>query len=698
MTRSNTHRRFNNFYEAVKAIVVVFICGLFFLIPMETHAWDPDAYNSGKSLGAEMDAKLNTTDGITERISNPMTSDSSSMRTMDDRLVFGSQIQAPSSNAFLEVLIQPSGTGDITSLNIRQDTNFDGNPDYGYRVSSPLSGICSNGFISADVGTWNRKRYYVWQADSRGRLTAAQAPSMLSLAGCYCINSSCGSNLVWNNISIVLRDIGGGMVSAIQQQMPFTITNVDILQTEIKYYGQASNRMGNTAGVPESGVSDPERYFDDGRGELPGDQEALRQSRDPDSLYSQLNALGNTIGNEYETRRCDIRRQVQLNPQTEIIGYDVNFYVGYDANGSSKECFWANDSGACKDVWNQGGGWVQCRATNIDNLGTIVHSIIDSGACIPYTDPVSGQSGCFSPPGTINVRSYEFVRQADSGTTPGCYGSGDDRTHEIWRVKAYVVDHPESYQQTTTGQLILGVTDVPRITRTGSCGTMDLNGCHKFDEKICDHTDSGCVYTYLNYNATGLIPVSGCFSEVSPSTGAVWTFCADGSRITYQSGSNQGILESGTDVWWNIHCTYTCDAGSLYDFNNAQMRTANIQNTLNPGTATLAYQDLNPQTGRRTRYTTAIPPREDVPHCEASCRVKILVQDTQAALSGTTDDYRTTVNSYEFAIRKCVNNVCPIGRGEILVQNCGCTSYFNEAASMLQVVQDAGKDLICSRD
>ena len=46
---------------------------------------------------------------------------------------------------------------------------------------------------------------------------------------------------------------------------------------------------------------------------------------------------------------------------------------------------------------------------------------------------------------------------------------------------------------------------------------------------------------------------------------------------------------------------------------------------------------------------------------------------------------------------KCENNICPIGQGEILEQNCGCTNYFNAAASTLQVMADASKDIICSQ-
>ncbi len=132
----------------------------------------------------------------------------------------------------------------------------------------------------------------------------------------------------------------------------------------------------------------------------------------------------------------------------------------------------------------------------------------------------------------------------------------------------------DTWKQITQGNLIIGVKDVPQISKTGDCAGMDVTRCQKIDEKICDQNDSGCGYTVQNYHATGLIPLAGCYNQASLNTGATWTFCADGSRITYQSGANRGILESGSDVWWNIHRTYTCEAGALYDFTSVQQRSA----------------------------------------------------------------------------------------------------------------------------
>jgi len=212
---------------------VVFLLGLAVLSFLSSvgYAWDAAAYNAGKSAGSDMHSKLNNTGKIRQRFSNPMTSNGTAMSTMDDTQSFSAQLTAPSSDVFLDLFVAPSGTGDLTTVTISQDTNFDGTPDYAYSLSSPVSGVCSNGFISGDTGTWNNLHYYVWSADSSGRVTAVEVPSMMSLAGCYCINASCGSNLVWTNIDIVLRDLGGGVVSAIEQQRNFTITNVDITGT-----------------------------------------------------------------------------------------------------------------------------------------------------------------------------------------------------------------------------------------------------------------------------------------------------------------------------------------------------------------------------------------------------------------------------------------------------------------------------------
>jgi len=179
-------------------------------------------------------------------------------------------------------------------------------------------------------------------------------------------------------------------------------------------------------------------------------------------------------------------------------------------------------------------------------------------------------------------------------------------------------------------------------------------------------------------------------------TGLNWTFCVNGSSLTYQQGAQSGVLESGTDIWWNIHRTYSCEANTVYDFTNAQQRAGHIQDSLSDNGTTLTFQDFNPNTGATTNNSISLPPREDVERCEESCLVRVPVQDTQASLTGTMADYRTSVNTHKDILRACENGVCPFNAGEVLVKDCQCTNYFNQAATTLQLVHDAGRDMICS--
>ncbi len=90
--------------------------------------------------------------GVTNNVSNPLTSSNTPMTTVDGSTSFSGQLQCPNSQKFMEVLIQPGATGDIDTFIVSQDTNFDGTPDYTFQVPFPVSGICANGVITCDPG------------------------------------------------------------------------------------------------------------------------------------------------------------------------------------------------------------------------------------------------------------------------------------------------------------------------------------------------------------------------------------------------------------------------------------------------------------------------------------------------------------------------------------------------------------------
>src|SRR6266542_3254651 len=172
-----------------------------------------DGKTSGTSAARTALSRFGNADTSNRNISQPMTSPTKLMQTVDGSQSFQANITSPASAKFLEVFIQPGGAGDLQKVMISQDLDTDGTFDYVYTLPRPVSGVCGNGYIACDLGTWNHCQYFKWSAGPDGKVADVSA-SITDLGGCYCINSSCGSNLAWSNSSVVLQDVGGGIVNA----------------------------------------------------------------------------------------------------------------------------------------------------------------------------------------------------------------------------------------------------------------------------------------------------------------------------------------------------------------------------------------------------------------------------------------------------------------------------------------------------
>ena len=210
-----------------------------------------DGQTAGQNAGKSALTKFGSKNSVNTNISQPMTNSANLMQTVDGAKTFQATLNAPSADKFLEILIQPSGTGDLQQVLISQDNNADGVTDNVYTLPMRVSGVCANGFISCTAGTWLNCINYTWGADASNNVTAVSA-SLVDLGGCYCINSSCGSNLVWTNSSIVLKDLGGGIVNAIHQNNPaLTISSVSSTPVTITYFGQVTSKASTGSGVPK---------------------------------------------------------------------------------------------------------------------------------------------------------------------------------------------------------------------------------------------------------------------------------------------------------------------------------------------------------------------------------------------------------------------------------------------------------------
>jgi len=553
----------------------------------------------GQQAGSQVKSEIGSTDQIQSRISNPLTSDDKPLQTFaptyettEQTILFNGQLTAPSSNAFLEIFAQPSSSGDLAGVYVKQDTDFDNTVDYVYNLSVQVSGVCANGIISCDAGTWNNCSYYKWTADNNAKVSLAPVGSIADLAACYCVNNNCGGNLVWNNLNIILKDLGGGVVSAIHTRDPqYTITNVSTDGPAIKYYGQKTSEQGTgfsyqttppnqeADGVYLSGSMSPEQYYQGGMGTLPVDDEVAGQTGDANSYHSLL------------------ADSFSAQPNVELVSCTISNNIIVD----QAQC-------------NSNGVIITCSITNSS-----------------YPNQIECQTNCQNP----------------------------------------------------------------ELVANNSCNVN--SSCDLKEEKVYDENGINYIQTRRNFNSTGLTPFPYC--KTISTIGHTYTACMDGANATiYKDDGTNQILGSGDNIWWRIERVYECESDNEYDFTDAMERTKHVTGSVQDNTTSMHYEDYNTDTGETPGYNVDLLNMGAYENCEKACKVRKPLSDTQAGVGGTTSDYRTTTASYVDEYRPCNNDVCPVAAGETILKDCACLNDFAEATSTMQVLSNAGKDMICSEN
>ena len=110
-----------------------------------------DGKTAGQDAGRAILRNFGTRDAFNRNLSQPMTDPAASLKTIDGVTSFQANLTAPSSAKFLELLIQPSGTGDLQQVLISQDLDTDGAIDNVHVVPNLVSGVCANGYISCKI-------------------------------------------------------------------------------------------------------------------------------------------------------------------------------------------------------------------------------------------------------------------------------------------------------------------------------------------------------------------------------------------------------------------------------------------------------------------------------------------------------------------------------------------------------------------
>lgn len=278
-----------------KGIILLIISLIFFSLAYAEE--DFDAKSSAESLYSTAKQKTGSPESLMKNFVNPLLGNGT-LYNIEGSQSFQATLVCPSSQRFLEILMQPQETGD-TNFFVYYDTNFDGNFDGSYAFMG-VSGICSDGFIKCDAGTWQNCKYY--KVIFNGNSFSEEEISFNDLTSCFCINNACGNNLVWKNKKYILSTFGGVIVSALQSfNSHYAVTKTEVQDVVIRYYGQDTTKCSYSSSTV-AGTTNPEIYFGN-----PYQMVSEAQSQMGTSEFTQLFT---NLQENLSEKVCTIRRMI----------------------------------------------------------------------------------------------------------------------------------------------------------------------------------------------------------------------------------------------------------------------------------------------------------------------------------------------------------------------------------------------------
>ena len=630
------------------------------------------ADSSGTASGNMVLQRYGTKDALNQNLSVPMTNSATPMHTVNGATSFTAASSVPSSKQFLQILIQPASTGDLSTVVVMQDLNGGGAFTNSSTLGMPVSGVCANGFISCTPGTWSNCQPYIWQSDNTGALSVAPT-GITQLGGCYCINSSCGNALAWKNASLVLKDLGGGAVGAIHvADASVVISNVSTDTTTISYYGQLVRNATNAgqsslpALASSPTVMQDQSYYNNWASlDAAKNNIATAQGSDPTSLYYQVvNGVGaNTGGSQ---RSCTVKRA------GVITSVPVASYSG------------TGSGGLCDDYY---------LYAQIKQVGNQAYSLelVDTG---PY-GLIQMHANCMDDPGGDHWHVMKVVQlPQDSGSNQvkltkaqfalsnvggmGCSSFGIISIDGIMQgfgnptlTSAVCTQKGAQYITFDWSYLFEFSTDTYQETVSDDCTAFE----HDPDCQLEDDVVDG-VQVVTNFNGTGLWPLPTCNTY----TGVV---------------GPMNICRP----WWYQQRTYMCKNKNQFDFSSTIKRFQQVVTTSTDNISNLTYTDYRQDAnGNWTSVpsTIQLPGRDPAEECSKSCKVKRPKIETGVGVDGVNSSLRISNDSYDIMYMNCDTGSCPVQPGDIIVTDCSCIDDFGEAATMMQVVRQCGADSICS--
>lgn len=579
--------------------------------------------------------------------------------TVDGSKSFNANIACQKTSTMLELLAQPSSTGDIGSLRISRDKDLDGTFDQTLTVPVPISGICANGVISCQSGTWNQCHDFKWDVAAGGDLKLTEV-AQTELAGCYCINNSCGSDLAWGNLASVLKDLGGGAIGALTTADPrLGVAQAAVDGPVIRYTGAQTTACTSTPEVAATSYrSNPTA--------IQGDAFAASQSN---SVFQALAASPAGAGKAEETRSCTIEREVTLsqNGFDDIISASGSLQA-VSSCGTGCRLYQIGGTGSCNDppatfsvrfsttrpdrilsariVSIYTADWLQARVNGMP---------VASAGKRPWLTNALPSGDCGVGNNYSAAPNYDFATALKGGSA-----TVDARVRAKGSHK--------------TGYLTV------EIKVDTSCASaeqlVDLCAGYAGDPKCrLDSESVDGVDTFRNGVGTGLTPL--------PQT-----------RLFGTGACTMQLTRDFFERDRRYKCSVDLGSTEPPDLSRGAYIIDHSTETLLADRTTGADGTISTST-----RPFALPDRGSVPACESICKTRAPKANNDAAIAGVVGASQNNPTGWDTFYHSCAtDNRCPLGAGEEIVSDCGCLDNFPEAVVMMQTVRLGGADLVCTSE
>ena len=586
--------------------------------------------------------------------------------------------------------IPDTSTFDISTLALFVDPALNGVKTYLSLLPAPASGVCINGIITCNAGTFSNCKYYKWVDTGGGFPGFALTNNMSELGGCYCVNKSCGSNLPLLNSAQILRDLSTGASSAILKsvgegaQITDTLPEYGILTITVNA-AKLSDCAGTAAGSkPSVTTSDPKVSNLTGIAQRMTNENpttdfleeagasakaAMENNQDPqgadistegfadpatraqwkssyqangNNYYKTMRNINDITTSGYQDVSCSIKRNYNVTQKitnypgsgTQTICSDQLVSARMQQDSTNSYSLWSvgTDSGGtpgtnCGSA--PGSSWLQLTAINLlPTPGTtIISTSPGTSGTSTTTDSTTGSS--------LGLKLLLSNATFSMGAAPGCNAGGllSITAPSTNNVPGTCPGHGGQFPPINWTYNFQFVEDISSEGLSDGCSSLDSEtNCRMKDEKIDG------ISTTVNYMQTGLVPLPACrtFSgQVNPS----YTACRP---------------------WWQKNRTYTClnPSNSNADIDNIVKRadSVNQTTTYNPSTGDIIFtdnaKDKNGNWVTSQQSDTLKVSVKSPGNCDMVCKVSFLQTDTQVRLeNGSTintpnpsDPQRTGVN------------------------------------------------------